>query len=103
MVPLLARVYPNGNADVNHFQAAGGMAFVIGQLLDGGLLHGDVRTVAAPVWAATGRSHSWGRTVHWFGDPDRPKASTGRCCARSATPSPPTAGCASCGATSAAR
>ena len=46
VVPLLARVYPNGNADVNHFQAAGGMAFVIGQLLDGGLLHGDVRTVA---------------------------------------------------------
>ena len=46
VVPLLARVYPNGKADVNHFQAAGGMAFVIGQLLDGGLLHGDVHTVA---------------------------------------------------------
>ncbi len=46
VVPLLARVYPNGTADVNHFQAAGGMAFVIGQLLDGGLLHEDVHTVA---------------------------------------------------------
>jgi phosphogluconate dehydratase len=47
-VPLLARVYPNGKADVNHFQAAGGMAFVIGQLLDAGLLHPDVNTVAGP-------------------------------------------------------
>jgi phosphogluconate dehydratase len=48
VVPLLARVYPNGQADVNHFQAAGGMAFLIGQLLDAGLLHPDVQTVAGP-------------------------------------------------------
>ncbi len=48
VVPLLARVYPNGGADVNHFQAAGGMAFLIGQLLDAGLLHPDVQTVAGP-------------------------------------------------------
>jgi len=46
VVPLLARVYPNGAADVNHFHAAGGMAFLIGQLLDAGLLHADVTTVA---------------------------------------------------------
>jgi phosphogluconate dehydratase len=46
VVPLLARVYPNGPADVNHFQAAGGMAYLIGQLLDAGLLHADVHTVA---------------------------------------------------------
>jgi phosphogluconate dehydratase len=46
VVPLLARVYPNGSADVNHFHAAGGMAFLIGQLLDAGLLHADVPTVA---------------------------------------------------------
>ncbi len=46
VVPLLARVYPNGAADVNHFHAAGGMAFLIGQLLDAGLLHADVPTVA---------------------------------------------------------
>ncbi len=46
VVPLLARVYPNGQADVNHFHAAGGMAYLIGELLDGGLLHPDVRTVA---------------------------------------------------------
>ncbi|WP_152045285.1 phosphogluconate dehydratase [Aureimonas psammosilenae] len=42
--PLLARVYPNGLADVNHFQAAGGMGFLIRELLSVGLLHDDVRT-----------------------------------------------------------
>jgi phosphogluconate dehydratase len=46
VVPLLARIYPNGAADVNHFQAAGGMGFLIRQLLDGGLVHADVTTVA---------------------------------------------------------
>ncbi|MGR9244614.1 phosphogluconate dehydratase [Rhizobium leguminosarum] len=45
MVPLLARVYPNGLADVNHFQAAGGMGFLIKELLKHGLVHDDVRTV----------------------------------------------------------
>ncbi|MFO1069490.1 MAG: phosphogluconate dehydratase [Geminicoccaceae bacterium] len=44
--PLLARVYPNGMADVNQFHAAGGMAWVIGELLDAGRLHPDVLTVA---------------------------------------------------------
>ena len=44
-VPLLARVYPNGSADVNAFHAAGGMGFLIAQLLDAGLLHADIRTV----------------------------------------------------------
>ncbi|WP_394131609.1 phosphogluconate dehydratase [Shewanella maritima] len=44
--PLLARVYPNGHADINHFHAAGGMAFLIKELLDAGLLHEDVLTVA---------------------------------------------------------
>jgi Entner-Doudoroff aldolase len=46
VVPLLARIYPNGPADVNHFHAAGGTALLIGELLDAGLMHGDVRTVA---------------------------------------------------------
>jgi phosphogluconate dehydratase len=46
VVPLLARVYPNGPADINHFHAAGGVAFVIGELLDAGLMHPDVETVA---------------------------------------------------------
>jgi phosphogluconate dehydratase len=44
-VPLLARVYPNGSADVNQFQAAGGPGFVLRELLDAGCLHGDVLTV----------------------------------------------------------
>ncbi len=43
--PLLARVYPNGLADVNHFHAAGGLGFLVRELLDAGLLHEDVRTV----------------------------------------------------------
>jgi phosphogluconate dehydratase len=43
--PLLARVYPNGVADVNHFHAAGGMGFLIRELLDEGYLHEDVKTV----------------------------------------------------------
>ena len=45
-VPLIARVYPNGHADINHFHAAGGMAFLVKELLDAGLLHEDVNTVA---------------------------------------------------------
>jgi phosphogluconate dehydratase len=60
-VPLIARVYPNGSGDVNDFQAAGGMAFVIGALLDAGLLHdlptiweGGSRAYAAEPALATG-------------------------------------------------
>ncbi len=45
-IPLLARVYPNGSADINHFQAAGGMGYLINELLDNGLLHEDVLTIA---------------------------------------------------------
>ncbi|MES2897169.1 MAG: phosphogluconate dehydratase [Pseudomonadota bacterium] len=48
VTPLLARVYPNGSEDVNAFHAAGGMAFVVRQLLDAGLAHDDVTTVAGP-------------------------------------------------------
>jgi phosphogluconate dehydratase len=44
VVPLLARIYPNGAADVNHFHAAGGMGFLVRELLDAGLMHADVRT-----------------------------------------------------------
>jgi phosphogluconate dehydratase len=51
-VPLLARVYPNGLADVNHFHAAGGLGFMIGELLGAGLLHPDTKTVAG-----TGLAH----------------------------------------------
>ncbi|MBI1403371.1 MAG: phosphogluconate dehydratase [Porphyrobacter sp.] len=44
-VPLIAQVYPNGSGDVNHFHNAGGMGFVIGELLEAGLAHGDILTV----------------------------------------------------------
>jgi len=59
VVPLLARVYPNGSGDVNQFHAAGGMGYVIGELLDAGLAHRDILTVwddgfeayeSEPVW-----------------------------------------------------
>ncbi|NBD21834.1 phosphogluconate dehydratase [Aquabacterium fontiphilum] len=52
VVPLLARVYPNGSADVNAFHAAGGMAFLIRELLQAGLVHGDVRTAMGEGLAA---------------------------------------------------
>ena len=45
VVPLLARVYPNGSADVNHFHAAGGMGYLMRELMNNGLLHTDVATV----------------------------------------------------------
>ena len=45
VTPLLARIYPNGAADVNHFHAAGGMGFLVAQLLSAGLLHGDAQGV----------------------------------------------------------
>ena len=46
VVPLLARIYPNGSADVNHFHAAGGMGFLVRELLEAGLMHPDVQTIA---------------------------------------------------------
>ncbi|WP_028536671.1 phosphogluconate dehydratase [Paludibacterium yongneupense] len=63
IIPSLTRVYPNGKADVNHFHAAGGMAYVIRELLDAGLLHEDVNTVvghglrryAEEPWLADGK------------------------------------------------
>ncbi|MCX6398334.1 MAG: phosphogluconate dehydratase [Propionibacteriales bacterium] len=48
VVPSLARIYPNGAADVNHFHAAGGIGFLVRTLLDAGLLHEDVETIAGP-------------------------------------------------------
>jgi len=52
VTPLLARIYPNGLADVNHFHAAGGLGYMIGELLDAGLLHPDTVTVAGDGLAA---------------------------------------------------
>ncbi len=54
-VPLLARIYPNGLADVNQFHAAGGTPWLIRELLDAGLLHGDVRTILGTGLAAHAR------------------------------------------------
>ena len=48
VVPLMARVYPNGKADVNHFHAAGGLGFTMASLLEAGLLHDDVNTILGP-------------------------------------------------------
>jgi len=48
VVPLLTRIYPNGTADVNHFHAAGGVGFLVRELLNAGLLHEEVDTVAGP-------------------------------------------------------
>jgi phosphogluconate dehydratase len=48
VVPLMVRMYPNGKGDVNDFHAAGGMGFLISELLDAGLMHEDVMTVAGP-------------------------------------------------------
>jgi phosphogluconate dehydratase len=53
-VPLITRIYPNGSADVNHFHAAGGVGFVMRELLDAGLLHADVLTMAGDPAAAPG-------------------------------------------------
>jgi len=55
VVPLLARVYPNGPDDVNRFHEAGGMAWIISELLRGGLLHRDILTVARHDFADYGR------------------------------------------------
>jgi len=51
-VPMIARVYPNGSGDVNHFHAAGGMGYVVRELLGAGLAHGDVLTIAEDGMAA---------------------------------------------------
>jgi phosphogluconate dehydratase len=74
-VPLLARVYPNGSADVNQFQTAGGPGFVLRELLDSGCLHADVATVSerglaayADVPLLDGQSLSWRRLPRDSGD-----------------------------------
>jgi phosphogluconate dehydratase len=77
VVPLLTRIYPNGSADVNRFQTAGGMAFLIRELLDAGLLHEDVTTVmgrglrayAAEPWLDAGQL-AWRAAPDTSGDLD---------------------------------
>jgi phosphogluconate dehydratase len=71
-VPLLARVYPNGAADVNHFQAAGGIPFMMRELLRAGLLHEDVSTIAGPGLAQYLREPFLdGDEVQWKEGPER--------------------------------
>ena len=66
VVPLLTRVYPNGSADVNQFQAAGGPGFVIRELLDCGLMHADVLTVRpGGLREYTGIPVADGDTLRW--------------------------------------
>jgi phosphogluconate dehydratase len=55
VVPLLARIYPNGGADVNHFHAAGGMGFLVNELLEAGLMHEDVQTISGAGLRAAAR------------------------------------------------
>ena len=70
VVPLLTRVYPNGSADVNGFEDAGGPSFVIRELLSGGLMHGDILTVAKGGMAAYGRKPEVeGDTLSWRDHP----------------------------------
>lgn len=66
VTPLLARIYPNGSADVNHFHDAGGMAFLTRELLDAGLLHADIATVGGENLSAYAREPTLsGETLSW--------------------------------------
>ena len=70
VVPLLARIYPNGSADINHFHAAGGAGFVIRELLSAGMLHGDVLTVAGQSLSRyTEEPRLDGDAVAWYAAP----------------------------------
>jgi phosphogluconate dehydratase len=73
VVPLVARVYPNGAGDVNHFQAAGGLAYVIASLLEHGLLHPDILTIAKGGFADyTADPRLEGETLVWEKAPAEP-------------------------------
>ncbi|MFC6632642.1 phosphogluconate dehydratase [Microbulbifer taiwanensis] len=80
VVPLLCHVYPNGTADINHFAAAGGMQYLIRELLNAGLLHDDVHTVLGnsgmqpyccdPFLDADRSGVVWRPTAEESGDPE---------------------------------
>jgi phosphogluconate dehydratase len=73
VTPLMARIYPNGGADVNHFHAAGGMGFLTRELLDAGLVHADIATVGGEDLAAYAQEPFLaGETLSWR---DAPAAS----------------------------
>ena len=91
-VPLLAKIYPNGRADVNHFHAAGGMGILIGELLDAGLLHDNVMTVSGEGLARYREEPFLGDdgTLGWR--PRRQRAGIPACCDPSPSHSAPTVG-----------
>ena len=72
VVPSLTRIYPNGSADVNHFHAAGGMTYLMGTLIDAGLLHDDVMSIAPKPGLADYRTEPFleGDRLHWQAGPD---------------------------------
>ncbi|REC57043.1 phosphogluconate dehydratase [Rhodosalinus sediminis] len=91
VTPLMARIYPNGLADVNHFHAAGGMAYLIGELLEAGLLHADVATVAGPGLARyTEEPKLRGETLTW--EPGPRESANDRILRPHADPFQPTGG-----------
>ena len=65
VTPLLTRIYPNGPADVNHFHAAGGMGFVVRELLEAGLLNGEAQGVAGPISTYSQEPYLDGDKVAW--------------------------------------
>lgn len=74
-VPLLCRIYPNGIADVNHFHAAGGFGYLMGELLKNGLLHGDAKGISGTIeehsrepYLADGETLSWRDAPETSGD-----------------------------------
>lgn len=70
VTPLLCRIYPNGSADVNHFHAAGGMGFLMGQLLGAGLIHGDAQGVAGPISSYANEPSLEGDQAVWHPAPN---------------------------------
>jgi len=73
VVPLLAKVYPNGEADVNHFHASGGTSCMFRQLLDAGFMHGDARTVWGKNFSSfTQESFIEDDKIVWRESPEQP-------------------------------
>ncbi len=71
ITPLLARVYPNGLADVNHFHAAGGLGYMIGELLDVGLMHPDTKTITGKGMAHySSEPKLEGNNIRWVDGPE---------------------------------
>ncbi|MEO0983781.1 MAG: phosphogluconate dehydratase [Pseudomonadota bacterium] len=71
--PLLCRIYPNGVADVNHFHAAGGMGFLIRELVDAGLVHGDAQGVSGPISDYSQEPYLDGVELAWRDAPTQSK------------------------------